>query len=535
MAFAMWAFAGVFDDVEACLDRGDVGCAKQRLSGIDLAQSQEVAEVISGAHTSFSAGEYQQARALMDRAVSLGWADKHKEQALYTRTALIMDGFSERRQGRYVVRYRPGLDAVLVDEAVDALRRSEQNVASLLGGSVPGPVIVEFYPDGRSFIECSSLPEESVKTTGVVALSKWSRLLVTSPRALGRGYGWKDTVAHEFIHEVVAHRTDDRAPVWLQEAIAKYLDSRWPDGREHFHTSPRDQSLLAEAIREEDGRYDPEHDLDEARGFVPFEQMHPSLALLPNANRAGLAYAQLSSLMSYVFKLGGDHVLEKVLPEVKNGVDPRLALARGAGVADFDLLVSGWKAWLKRQKLAGTVVESTPTVLDGGDEAASDPVMSKRQDLMRWVHLGDRLAQQGHPTAALIEYAKAIPPDEPSSPLLANRIAKAKASLGDHRGARAVIESSLVDYPEYTDSWVALGAARAALGMPKESLEAWSRAAELNPFDLEVQASLVSAYRAAGDLTASSRHERYLTILRRGGADHDAPIPPAWTPAGESR
>lgn len=535
IAWVSIAFAGVYEVVDACLDRNDVACAKAALNGIDLDRSADPMVLAAGAHASFSAGEYARAKRLIDAAVQKGWKDKYDEAALYDRTASTMADFAETRKGRYIVRYRPGLDAVLVDDAIDTLRLSEENVASLLGGSIPGPVIMEVYPDGRSFIACSSLPEESVKTTGVVALSKWSRLLVTSPRALGRGYGWKDTAAHEFIHEVVSHRTDDQAPVWLQEAIAKYLDNRWQDGKDHFRLSPRDQGLLAEALREEAGHYDEKLDTDGDKGLVPFEQMHPSLALLPNANRAGLAYAQLSSLMSYVFSLGGDHALEKVLPEVRNGVDPRLALAHGAGVSDFPTLLAGWKAWISQQKLVAKAIAPPPTVLDGGEESAHDPVMSQRQDLMRWIRLGDRLSDQGHPTAALIEYAKALPPDEPASPLLANRIAKARIALGDLKGARHALEESLVDYPEYADTWVRLAQVLAAQKQPQAALDAWKKAGDLNPYDLSVQQGLVDGLRAAGDSAGAARHEGYLRILKRGGPDTHEPVPAVWTPVGVSR
>ena len=49
-----------------------------------------------------------------------------------------------------------------------------------------------------------------------------------------------------FIHLVVAHNTDDKSPVWIQEAIAKYLDNRWRDGEDRWRLSVLDQGLLVE-------------------------------------------------------------------------------------------------------------------------------------------------------------------------------------------------------------------------------------------------------------------------------------------------
>ena len=93
------------------------------------------------------------------------------------------------------------------------------------------------------------MTEKDVRTTGVVALSKWSRLLMVSPRSLSGGHDWEDTIAHEYIHLVVSHHTRDRAPVWLQEAIAKYLDNRWRDGSDGFHLDPYSEGLLADAVK----------------------------------------------------------------------------------------------------------------------------------------------------------------------------------------------------------------------------------------------------------------------------------------------
>ena len=89
---------------------------------------------------------------------------------------------------------------------------------------------MDIYPTAKQFISASGIPEKAVRTTGVIALSKWTRLLLTSPRAMSSGYGWKDTASHEYIHLVVAWRSKDKSPVWLQEGLAKYFEQDWKDG-----------------------------------------------------------------------------------------------------------------------------------------------------------------------------------------------------------------------------------------------------------------------------------------------------------------
>ena len=243
------------------------------------------------------------------------------------------------------------MDALIWRDALVAVKASHEHIAPLLGGGPPGVTFVELYPDGRSFIAASSLTAQDVYTTGVVGLAKWGKLLVTSPRALPRGYSWQDTIAHEYIHLVVAHQSGDRAPVWLQEAIAKYLDSRWRDGSDRFRLSIRQQGLLAEAIARDE--------------LVTFEQMHPSLAMLPSAEMASLAYAQLATLMQYCFERAGEKLLLKTLPAIRKGKDPRDALAAAVGAGSFARLEEDWRAWIAAKQLQGRQLDELPTVLDG--------------------------------------------------------------------------------------------------------------------------------------------------------------------------
>ena len=153
----------------------------------------------------------------------MGGQDPYDDLGLYERTKLATEDFVTVQVGNMTLRYRPGLDAILVDDAMSALAKSERYLAPIMGGPPPGNVLLEIYPHARSFTSASSLTEKDVRTTGVVALSKWSRLLLVSPRSLSGGYDWEDTIAHEYIHLVVAHHSIDRAPVWLQEAMLEKL------------------------------------------------------------------------------------------------------------------------------------------------------------------------------------------------------------------------------------------------------------------------------------------------------------------------
>jgi len=505
---AATAQAASFDDVAACLEANDVPCAEALLEKLNAANDSrpEVKALVARVH--FYAGRYPEAYDALSEAVQLGWPDRWGDLALYERTLFTTSHWVEEDRGRFGVRFRPGIDALLVDEASRTLDLSEKHLVPLLGDAPPGKTLLEIFPTTRSFIAASSLTTEDVYTTNVVALSKWSRLLLTSPRQMPRGYDWQDTVAHEYIHLVVAHNSDNEAPVWLQESIAKYLDNRWRDGTDRFHLEVRAQGLLAEAL---------ENDT-----LVTFEEMHPSLAKLPTPELASLAYAQLSTLMDFCFERAGEEILLEVLPRVGKGVDPRVALAEGAGFEDFAALEAAWKSWLAGQRLDDRRLAEPPLVLEGGDDLDADPLLSSREDLARFVTLGDLLRTEVQEfEAALVEYHKAIPDDAPPSPLLSNRIAQTQLQLERPADARVALESSIRDYPEFALSHKTLGTIYEAEGRPSAALDSYRESFGLQPFDPEVHEALIRLYGAASMPDEAARHRRYLRIRDRGGEDFE--------------
>ncbi|MCB9762858.1 MAG: hypothetical protein H6739_23860 [Alphaproteobacteria bacterium] len=421
-----------------------------------------------------------------------------EEYNFYIATTEIHAEMVETRVGDIVVSYAPGIERILVDETVEILRAAKARVAPLVGGDIPVDVRVEFYADGASFATASTLPLESIQTTGVVAISKWNRLLVTSPRVRGGGYGWKDTVVHEWIHQLVSYHSGDKAPIWLQEGIARSLDSLW---REDSYAIPvHGQSLLAGALK--------------SGNWVTFEQMHPSMAFLPSADMAALAYAQVSTMMDHLRRRKGDQALPKVLKLVRDGMDARDAVAEVANGGDFKAFEDDWRAWLARQDLVGERIAAMPTNLDGSVEAIEDdPVLGARKDLANKARLGELMAQRDHHEAALVYYEQAVPEDEPPGPYLVLRQAESLAALGRPQDAVAALQENLRFYPEVSATRRLLGELLLAEGDDAAALPQFARAADLNPFDVAVQQTLVTLYTAAGERGRARRHQGYVDLL----------------------
>ena len=125
------------------------------------------------------------------------------------------------------MRYADGLDAILVAYALQAMAAADEVLTRELGVRVPGPVRLEIFPDPSALAAVSRLSLEAIQRTGTIALCKWDRLMVTSPRALVRGYPWMDTIAHEYVHLVLSRASRDQAPVWFHEGMAKFFERRW--------------------------------------------------------------------------------------------------------------------------------------------------------------------------------------------------------------------------------------------------------------------------------------------------------------------
>jgi tetratricopeptide (TPR) repeat protein len=506
LLFATIANAGVADEVTQALDRHAVSDAMQLVEEFSLAESASGDSLALAARVHFHAGDFTGAVSLLERASAAGWVDEYEQQALYRATVEATARFVQFDDPVVRVRYAAGVEAVMVPKTIEVITKSQKWIAPLIGEMPTSSVQVEIYPTGRDFIAASSLPKEAVQTTGVVALSKWSRLLITSPRALGRGYGWQDTVAHEYVHYLVSAASNDQVPVWLQEGTAKVLENRWRTGEDQFRLESSARNQLAAALK--------------VGELVPFEAMHPSLALLPSAEMASLAYAQLATLVSYCMKTAGDDVLVQTFSAIRSGVDPRKALATAVGFADFAGLEDAWRVDLKKTLTVGLDgAVATGFSLDAGSASAADPILRERADLARWLRIGEILAAGGEHAAALVEYARARSEDGPSSPLLSNRIAEAQVALGNVDAALEELRTSLQYFPEYALTHETMGALLLKRGDGAEALNAYRLAVDLDPFSIDAQRALAKLYKETSNEGAAKAHARYLRILELGGEE----------------
>jgi len=276
------------------------------------------------------------------------------------------------------IRLQDDEDRALVPLLTDVAVKARDILAKDLGVRLPSPVRIELVRDQFTLCAMTGLPEQAARTTGTVAIAKWGRVTMLSPRT--DGYGWMDTLAHEMAHLALTAGTRDKAPLWLQEGIAKREETRWRDAWPHDN-QPSTDSFAAVGIAMGLGR--------------PLDKLGPSIAMLPDAEQASVAYAEVSSFIKYFANEVGEDALPKLVERVKaaEGDDPANTALHD--VSGLDL--AGWDGrW--RHHLA-TIPKDIPEELKPG---AKIPQMKK---VAKHLRLGQLLEGRGHHRTSAIEHA----------------------------------------------------------------------------------------------------------------------------------
>lgn len=396
--------------------------------------------------------------------------------------------------GRFVVRHAPGRDATLVPYALEALRRIDRALEEELGGHVPGPVRLELYPNAATLAAVSALTVENIETSGTIALCKWDRLMVTSPRALIRGYPWMDTIAHEYVHLVLTRLSRDHAPVWFQEGVAKFLERRWRESEANAYLAPQVQGLLDDAVRED--------------RLLPFDRLHPSIALLPSQADAALAFAQVSSFVARFHAAYGKETLQRAIADIASGTDARDALAASAGTT-WARLEGAWRESLSPQRDASTPDFRALRFRQGGEDpegalAAEGDAEEVAAAARRHLRLGDLLWGRRRYGAAAEEYGRSLAA-APGDPLLASRLARAALAAGDGARAAEALRPIAEAHPEHAPTRAVLGSALRVLGDLPGAREHAEAAIALNPFDPRPHCDIAAITTEAREQRRESR------------------------------
>ena len=365
-----------------------------------------------------------------------------------------------------VVRVQDDRDQVLVPLIAEVIHAARLALRRGLGVELPHPMRVELVRDHFSLSAVTGLPEEAARTTGTVAIANWGRVAMVTPRSMDAGYPWMDTLAHELTHVALGMGTRDRAPLWLQEGVAKYFEKSWrrPDAFDD-HPSP---DVIAAAGFE----------MGLARGF---DEIGPSVALLPTPEHAMVVYAEVESFVRYLVNQQGEQVLAELVPRMReagdeDGVSEGLRSMTGRDLAAWQ------KAW--RERLPSSRGRMPKELTLTGSQHPS--VLAVRS-----VRLGRLLLERGHEAAAIkvLEPARKEMPEE-----LQVRYLLAKAHWRAGELEQAWKELSVADPPmtPHAGAFALRGRLLADRGDGVGAEIAFFRGLALNPWSSEVACEMLT-------------------------------------------
>ncbi|HEU4578531.1 MAG TPA: tetratricopeptide repeat protein [Polyangiaceae bacterium] len=290
-------------------------------------------------------------------------------------------------------------DEPLVPYIVDVADRAREAVRVDLGVELPRPLRIDVVRDLFSLSCVSGLPLEAAETTGTVAVARWGRVTLLSPRASRHGYPWQDTLAHELVHLSLSRATRDFAPLWLQEGVAKRQEQRWraprpfddPDG----HDRVAQRALLTNTS-------------------VGVDNLGPSIAMLPSADAASIAFSEVTSFINYWIRVNGKLAFHLLLHDLK-GLEQRDPDPALRGVSGYTLKewIVRWQTWLRAL---------SPEDDPHATIAASSPELGR-------VRVGDLFLHGQHYDAAARNFEAALA-HAPQSSALRFRSSQAQLAAG---------------------------------------------------------------------------------------------------------
>jgi tetratricopeptide (TPR) repeat protein len=465
--------------VDGALARWDITAARSALADVPEGPARQVKLGIVAIYE----GRYADGEQLLAEAIEAGDLDGGDALAEEARHFLALARGAQKALGSAITMTSPdghveavfadAKDALLAPYLFDAMAEARAVLGSELGVVPDHAVRFEFLDEPTKLAMVTPLTVANIRTTGTVGVTKHRRVVMITPRVMVHGYGWLDTAVHEYVHYLLTLRTGNLAPVWLQEGLAKLYETRW----RRSSPEPLDQGIayrLHQAIVRDD--------------LVTLEEMYPSVAMLPSAERAALAYAEVETMLALLRERRGAAGIAALLDRVEAGDDAKASLgaAWGKGFDDFD---AEWKRVMKSRTARSRKDEiEVPTFKDEGAPPPSElgDVFSELGGGKARQHarLGALLQARKHSEAAALQYEQARKADARArkDPNLSRRLGRLYVELERWSDAVPLLQIAADDAPE--DANLAAAQARALLrsGDTAGARTAAARAIRNNPF-----------------------------------------------------
>jgi len=300
-----------------------------------------------------------------------------------------------------------------------------------------------------------------------------------------------DSLSHEYVHYAIVALSNNQAPIWLHEGMARFYETRWrkpapPKNAAEDYLTPANETLLVQALGKDQ--------------FVGFKNMEPSLIHLETPEQVQLAYAEAASAIDFIHESKGKAGMRELLTSLVDRPTPE-AIEKVFGMS-FDAFQSRWKAFLKSKGLK-EVEGSRVRKLKVKKDQKEDEEVVELKEIQSAVarnrtSLGDQLLARGRAAAAVNEYQRALQAS-PHSPIILNKLGRVLIQMNRFEDALTPLKKALDVDPDNANTYVQLGRVYHAAKNYKDSRRVLEEAVQINPFNPLIYRLLADIYLASGE------------------------------------
>jgi tetratricopeptide (TPR) repeat protein len=450
----------------------------------------------------FYKGDYEESIKYIDE----GNPDGSDIYGLIKTTYEQTKNFVRRESEHFIVSYLPGKDEILAEGTLSALEGAYKNIGADLGFYPESKILVEIYPTIKAFTAVSTLTKEDIEISGTIALCKFNRLMITSPRVLLRGYRWMLTLSHEYIHYVVYNLSRTNAPIWFHEGIAKYFEDRF-DSDTLGAMTPSSENVLSRRLKND--------------SLVTLKQMHPSMAKLKSGEDVQVAFAEVNTIIGYMVELKGFDSIKEILRLMSEGKEDYQAVKEVFGIS-LDEFMQNWKSHMlasNLRQIPGMHITGMDVKIKSDENLSEEAIESEElkshqsKELKEFITLGNLLRDRGRFTAASFEYEKAYEED-PFSVVALTKLAHSYMLLNKTDKALKILKESEKLYPNYVTTIYRIGMIYMAKEDYKKSIKYFNESIKINPFIPSVRENLMHIYESLGKDELGNKQKGILQILQ---------------------
>jgi tetratricopeptide (TPR) repeat protein len=243
--------------------------------------------------------------------------------------------------------------------------------------------------------------------------------------------------------------------------------------------------------------------------LVPFEKMHPSMALLPTAEDAATAFSEVFFAIHLIHHEHGDDSLARLLDLMAKGSTDRAAV-EAVTKKKWPEFEKSWMAHLRKQPFPKELIppgsnekkelaENQSSKKKGREVSFGDFAEVAEVDARKAAHLGELFRERNRMAAASEAYARAYKAVGDRYESVSNKYALTLLELKKYDEAERVLVGSLLMHPGSASTNVHLGRIRLRQKAWDKAKLAYLDAVAVNPFDPEVQVALFATAQATAD------------------------------------